>query len=474
LRRHGRSNEIAVADDSKDANSRAICRDWLRSFGRRFGLKIAYVGREEKEAYVTKLSQEDIPHEIAHFALANELRVTGSPGANRNALLLHTIGEIFLSCDDDSICWMGDLRDGDQLVSLVPPGASFLHTCFVSSPTAAMASVPRASCDLFTAHEELLGRSLEELWSLRATSGENSAQPRGRAVVDLLEKKGRVLITISGVLGDSGFPNSAGWMLSQGELRNRFLRHCELNSGQEAGRYVVQGVSQPTISASPLVMTTTASGFDNRVLLPPFVPSGKGEDTLFGATAAKCYPDLYTGHVPLAVLHAPEDKKAYAPLSASVFNLTNLLMLVLAGCPITPDSSPEKRLNAIGRYLAECGYADAHDFQAFLVRLARQALVGWIERLEYLLKAFHGEPTSWAQQVRYWIDEFESKLSDAEAGIPVDMPGQLSQREGYRQTQQFILQFGSLLQWWPEIVCTARRLRATGHRIGQFLSCTPG
>jgi hypothetical protein len=451
-----------------------VRRDWLRSFGRRFGLKIAYAGREEKESYVTQLSTEGIPHEIAHFALANELGVAGSPGANRNALLLHTVGETFLSCDDDSICWMGDLRDGDQLVSLIPPGAFHLHTCFVSSPSDAMASVPRASCDLFAAHEELLGRSLEDLWGSRVACDKNGVQLRGPAVIDLLERKGRVLITLSGVLGDSGIPNATGWMLANSEMRNRFLRHCEFHNGQDAGRYVVQGVSRPTVSASPLVMTTTASGFDNRVLLPPFIPSGKGEDTLFGVTAAKCYPDLYTGHVPLALLHAPECKKAYAPLSASVFNLTNLLMLVLEGCPNTPDSSPEKRLSTVGRYLAECGYADAHDFQSFLLRLTRKWLIGWIERLEYLLKAFHGEPANWAQQVRQWINEFESKFSDAQAGIPVDMPGQMSQREGYQRTQQFILQFGILLQSWPAIISASRRLRTMGHRIGQFMSCSPG
>src|SRR5215510_1554334 len=63
LRKHGRTFEVAVMDDSGSVEDRKACREWLLSFGHRFQIKVFYAGEEEKAAYVTRMAAEGIPSE---------------------------------------------------------------------------------------------------------------------------------------------------------------------------------------------------------------------------------------------------------------------------------------------------------------------------------------------------------------------------------------------------------------------------
>ena len=79
----------------------------LRSLKQRYGVRIAYAGLEEKTAFAKKLSEVgDIPlEEIVSWAcLGDDQYGQRTYGANRNTLLLHTVGECILTSDDDVIC----------------------------------------------------------------------------------------------------------------------------------------------------------------------------------------------------------------------------------------------------------------------------------------------------------------------------------------------------------------------------------
>jgi len=49
-----------------------------------------------------------------------------------------------------------------------------------------------------------------------------------------------------------------------------------------------------------------------------------------------------------------------------------------------------------------------------------------------------------------------------------------SLEDGYRDLQRFLLQFGEALQWWPEVIATAKRLSSDELRIGQVLNASRG
>jgi hypothetical protein len=306
LRRHGRGFDLVVVDDSDKSEDRNACRAWLRCLSHKLNLKIFYAGFEEKLSYVDRIASMGLRADLVRFVLTNPLNISSSPGANRNAILLHSVGELVLACDDDSVCFLADLRNGPQSPRLVRFGNVSLDTHFVANRRSAVDSVHRATCDVFAAHEELLGKCIID--RLPPGSGgiqESSIWREDNSSTSVLGKRKVTRITASGVLGNSGMPNCIGFMLAKGEVRERFLHQWSLDDSPYSSQYVIRGVCRPIVARSAGVMMTTATGLDNRVPLPPFISSGRGEDTLFGVTASQCFPDMYIGFVPFALLHAP-------------------------------------------------------------------------------------------------------------------------------------------------------------------------
>jgi len=461
LRHHERQCDFAVMDDSDDAAGRETCREWLRSFARASRIKVSYSGREERLNYGCQLASLGIPHELTAFILGNPLGIPASPGANRNALLLHAAGEAFLSCDDDSICHVADLRRGRQLVYTVPFCNMLEHIRFVPHGQSSSQVVPESACDVMAMHEALLGRALCDLpLPLQNTARVSVGKMGGRVLSNLIEGSGRARITISGVLGDCGMPAGSGLMMLTGEARIRFLQSYESTGIPE----VVLGVSRPTLSLTGPVMTSTATGFDNRVLLPPFTPSGRGEDTFFGVLLAKCLPDAYFGYVPIALLHAPGRSRTYDPLPAAP-KFVNLLASILEGCPDVPASSPAERIRAVGNYLQECGRVHVREFEAHFLRSTRSWLALLLENAERLLNSHGAAPTRWAREMQQWIRRIECNLITPENLFPVDLADSGLPEERYAAIQRFLERFGEVLRCWPEIIAAARRLAENGHRI---------
>ncbi len=98
LDRRGRvdSPRLAVLDDSEDEQSRAALGRLAED-----GTPLWYAGRAEKRAFAGRLADRGIPAEVLSFALSPSPDLGTPYGANRNAFLLATCGEVVLSSDDD-------------------------------------------------------------------------------------------------------------------------------------------------------------------------------------------------------------------------------------------------------------------------------------------------------------------------------------------------------------------------------------
>ena len=472
MRLYGRTPNILVADDSGDANARTACREWLSSFSQRTQLSVFYVGLEEKLEFQQRLIEGGVPERLVRFALTNVFNVARSPGANRNALMLHTVGEAFLSCDDDSVCWIGDLRDGYNSVEVSPIRGSLQDIQFVGSRARAVKEVTRCVCDLLSAHEQLLGRTLPDL-ARAATSGPNDMPEKIgiRSLCDLAEERGKVVVTLTGVVGESGIPEYYHFFMSrnyQGTTRQRFLECWQAHGDVEATHSIVSGVHRPTVIQGR-VATTTATGFDNRELLVPFISSGCGEDTVFGNTLVQTMSDAYIGHVPFALLHAPPYKKPYRPLKPD-FTIMDMIRVVLERSTLLLGDSVKTRIKRLGQYLIECGEADVDDFADLLRRRAILQLFYLIDRSEQFLDEFKGVPAELVDSIEKYIVALQSAIKNPGAGAPTDFGASLSVPERYRLAQQFIKGFGELLCWWPEMVTETQRLKSKGVTLGKRLS----
>ncbi|MGH9161831.1 MAG: hypothetical protein ACRD2X_17840, partial [Vicinamibacteraceae bacterium] len=104
-RARNRAVEVVVVDGSLNRWACLRNQELLRGVARTVGTDIRYVGATERAAYNAALAARgDIPGELLDFALGDPQGYGCAIGANRNALLLDTLGDLVLSADDDTLC----------------------------------------------------------------------------------------------------------------------------------------------------------------------------------------------------------------------------------------------------------------------------------------------------------------------------------------------------------------------------------
>jgi hypothetical protein len=87
---------------------------------------------EEKRRFSHRLVREGgLPKELVQLALFDVHRMGFTAGANRNALLLGTAGELMLCADDDTVCHLVEPPGGDERLVLtrgLPESGGFSRT----------------------------------------------------------------------------------------------------------------------------------------------------------------------------------------------------------------------------------------------------------------------------------------------------------------------------------------------------------
>lgn len=135
-------------------------REMLQSLKEHYGVRISYAGPAEKRAFAAALVEEsDLRPDVVDFALFDTEQCGQPIGANRNALLLHTVGELAFSTDDDVVCEVArapTMKDG---LAFEYRG-DFTKFWFFPDRRTTLSSVTRVEEDILAIHERLLGRSL--------------------------------------------------------------------------------------------------------------------------------------------------------------------------------------------------------------------------------------------------------------------------------------------------------------------------
>jgi hypothetical protein len=216
-----------------------------------------------------------MPRGVVEFALSDPLGLGFAAGANRNAFLLQTAGELGLSVDDDTTCLLAPSPNATD----AGEGVSFTSSedgndwWFFPSRKAALRFCPVQRGDLVTPHESLLGRSVANyagrgLALTLAGSGETWALSR------LTSGRGRVRATQMGIVGDCAQGTPQGYFYLCGESRERALKTEEQYRMARISREVVRVARKVIVTGEPRCMSYTI-GMDNREMLPPFLPAGR-------------------------------------------------------------------------------------------------------------------------------------------------------------------------------------------------------
>jgi hypothetical protein len=411
-----------------------------------------YVGKAEAAALRSQLRSCGAPDEILDFGLS-----PGPIGSNRNLSLLLTAGRDFVTVDDDIVCdvWASNDRD----VGMVYGGQfDFRTMSFHARREAALHALPRAGLDVVTAHGRLLGKTLSDLL-IEYRDGTQMEHMCGRLEADIANGRDRtVRITLSGVAGDSGQYCAHRILFLRGDVRKHLMQSRSAFDTAVSSREVRIIARTPIVTDEHGTCASYCMGISNRQLVPPFMPIGRGEDTVFGEMLAYCDRSSLLAHLPYGVVHDSERAAAWADAlpSARQTTLAELLVWVTkTGSRKLPTGSPAEHLQWLAQVLDDIGSLTRPEF----VRLLGEAAVAL--RCVPLARDADSKdggtcPAYWTAALENYRRVFVDSVSKPEFLLPIEFHDAPSLDEGFRRAQAFMTSFGRLMAWWPEIWRAAR------------------
>jgi hypothetical protein len=448
-RRHGRSPEFVVTDDSPTAPAQDQTRAALRLFEKHAGVEIRYAGRRERSRFAEALARESaVPLEIIRFAVSGDDRCALSTGANRNSLLLDTVDALVLSVDDDTRCRIAASPDAEETLAFFS-GYDPTEFWFFEDHSSAIESLSFVDIDVLGCDEALLGNAVADV-------GDPAAS-------------GSVAITLHGLVGDSGMSSSRYYLGLTGASRERLVASENAYQSAFRSREVLRAVRRPMLSAGPFCMTTFL-GFDNRLLLPPFFPVQRNADGIFGLVLQKCVDGSRVAFLPSVLVHRPAAPRAFAPDEIWTDTESVRMADVVIACVLAHEggSAPltdATRLAQLGQDLQRLGELKLSDFEAHVRRMQQYRTMAFITVLQSHLQMYGASPRFWADDVKRMIELLSKGTSTEDYIVPRDLRHGHDAEEARRLSQELVARFGELLEAWPTIVAAARRLRANGCRL---------
>jgi len=504
---HGRSPSFVIVDDSGNPSMQARNRAMLASLKRTYGVPLFYAGASERAAFVEKLIQHgSLPRPVVEFALLNPGNFPSSYGASRNALLLHTVGEMTLQVDDDTICKVAKVPGESQEVILTSQPDPTQIWFFPDYETA-LKSAEFVEEDFLGIHERLLGKSLagfrsneenNELSSRiesQKTNGNHALTSaalqkffRLHKVLGALEEmdidfiskleggNGHVRVTLAGTLGHSGAGKGCFWVFRDGPSFARLTESEEKYRIFLRSDQMLRAVTRPTISTGNVCIGINL-GLDNRRLLPPFLPVMRGEDSVFGNILWSCFATEYVGFLPQTVIHhSPRVQAQRSPLVWNEFaqlQTGEIFSAIITSCFFDSSydaASHARNMESLGKFIVELGEMPFEQLQERFHSLLWFPIARFVSRQKGRLGALGSKSTYWAEDLKKCVEIIGRHLSGGSYGVPSVMPKDLVESYGDaagRLLQDIFIRFGSLLQYWPQIVETAASLHSRGEFLAQ-------
>jgi hypothetical protein len=460
--RQGRCTDFIVVDESVTA--RGENRRLLDALADRCGVAIWYGGPEDKLRFAAALArQAEAPPELVRFALGIEEDWPITTGGSRNALLLHTVGDLLLQVDDDTLCQALPAPECREELAL---SATFDPTEFWFCSEGQPCPVPgeASETDLLGLHEQLLGRTVADC--LADSRVPELASANARFVRRLESGAGPILTTAAGVAGDSGMGSCLPLLTLEGASRARLHRSEADYRDALRRRQWMRAVTRPTVTDGGYCMALNL-GLDNRRLLPPFLPFQRNQDGVFGAVLALCCGG-HTGFLPWMVLHHSLEERSASnpevPWHWAMQPQTGHLMQVLLGSfpQGSGTATPESRLARLGSWLEEIASWDSADFAEYIRLHVWNAQTRTASQLEAQLRKYGSRPTYWAEDTHRALTALTESLTAPEAGLPADVCATWGPDQAQQRFQRLVLRYGGLLRAWPDLVAAAKALRARG------------
>ncbi|MCP4049038.1 MAG: hypothetical protein GY732_23950 [Gammaproteobacteria bacterium] len=449
-------HRLYVIDDSRKAENISKNQDLVETYSSRVETPLEYFGQDEQQALLDDLSKRLPEHEGAIHFLADQSRWRDhwTSGLNRNLALLVSCGHRLVMMDDDTICNVYDPPQPKPNITFSddPREADF----FASEQDWAHLHQP-INPDPVSRHMQCLGLPFSEAV---AVLGQGNLKPAGLSnatalQISELEPDSRVLMTECGSLGCPGTTSNT-WLPNMADNSLRLM----LKSGQKTTnaltkRKVWSGRNHPHFAPRPNMSQIT--GFDNRHMLPPYLPIMRAEDRLFGYMLDFIFPSAVTLDYAWAVPHLPLPEREwqnkdlnFTPSGSFPSFFFEMILKKKSSCL---SDLPTDRLANLSAWFKEMSTASSKSLSDIYRDTRLRDDSDLFEQLNGLLNANESDPVNWQNYLRNGSKELNrdmevaSRPDFAVKGMPKGMEGE----ELIGFWRDVWAGFADTLNAWPEI-----------------------
>jgi hypothetical protein len=416
------------------------------------GLRTQYVGTSESAQLRADLTHLGFARPSLDFGLS-----AGLTGANRNIVLALTAGEGVLMVDDDVVLKTWTTVQSEERLMVVGHG-DHRGATFFADRSEAVRSAAWGGGSITCVHERLLGRPLGSLFAQFPFVDSDNAC--GHILQSACTAESRVRATMTGILGDTGFHCPYRMLFGSGPLPAHLMwddSQCQLALHSRE----CQLIAPCYIVAHTVSLMATCMGVANWLPLPPFMPRGRNQDGVFGATVSCIDRSASFGHVPLGVVHDSARDAGYETAFASArgLRLADIMFAALSHLwPYVEDPEPWTSLRRLGKALSVLGASNSAHFE----HVIREATVR--HRTDELRKAFAELEANryCAETWRSSVEQYAHTLMLASSSDSFVTPEEFShsnRSEALTATQRYIGAMGDLCSAWPDIIAELRTRR---------------
>lgn len=458
-------HQLYVVDDSRGADNIRQNREITAKYTFALKAPVQYFGQSEQQSLLKSLCRQLPEHEDAIHFLADQSRWRDhwTSGLARNLALLLSCGHRLVMLDDDTIC---DVFEPGQLRPDISISDSPREADFFSSEQEWISQHQAINPDPINRHMQCLGLPLS---AALGVFGESNLKPAGLSnanvlLMNELSPASPVLVTECGSLGCPGIGKNT-WLPDMApDSIARMLSSPQKTSNALNTRMVWTGRVQPHISSRPNMSQIT--GFDNRQMLPPYMPIMRSEDRLFGYLLDCVFPGGVSLEYPWAIPHLPmplnqwrTEDRDFTPGPSFPVSFYEQLLEQKFDCKA---EQPTARLAAISAWFKDLAAAPKETLIADHRNSVLRDTAEQLRNLTRLLDTGKSSPDDWREYLEQGIEQLSASFQTAGgeefqiSGLPAD----LEEDELINFWKQTWSGFASALTAWPEIRKAAEAILA--------------
>lgn len=449
-------HQLYVIDDSRQSENITENKKVVEKLSPKIDTKVVYFGQNEQQRLIESLVEKlpGLEQDIRFLIDQSRWREHWTSGLSRNLALLLSSGHRLVMLDDDTLCDVFDPPQPNPNISFSdkPRDADF----FADEQEWAHLHQP-INPDPIKRHMQCLGLPFSDALS---ALGENHLKVAGFAnatalQVSELNADSPVLVTECGSLGCPGSTDNT-WLpdMAPRSLR-RMLQSEKKTTDALTTRKVWNGRNHPHFAPRPNMSAIT--GFDNRQVLPPYLPIMRAEDRLFGNMLDYIYPTSVTLDYPWAVPHLPmPDRKwnekhlSFKPADSFPEFFLEKIVENKSSCLA---ASPQDRLAHLASWFTDMAAAPDN----VLINEYRQARLenssATLNHLGELMANAKSTPVNWQNYLRNGMSQLNADLDTASReDFPIrGFPAPLEGRELLAFWKETWRGFAGALLAWPKI-----------------------